>query len=65
MKVIAHQYRCIGTGMCESIAQHLFEVGDDSTVRIKNEHVCDADQDAVRRAVASCPTETLQLLEDQ
>ncbi|MFC5334748.1 ferredoxin [Mycobacterium branderi] len=65
MRVIAHHDRCVGTGICESILESVFEVGDEGVVVVHNENIADGDEPALRRAVASCPTETLELAEDQ
>jgi ferredoxin len=52
--------RCLGTGGCEAVAPEVFEVGDDGVVRVLVEDV-DADDEAVRDAVDTCPTLALSL----
>jgi ferredoxin len=47
---------CIGSGICESIAEDLFHVGDHGVMTPVTDVVSDEREDAVTRAVARCPT---------
>ncbi|SFO44831.1 ferredoxin [Pseudonocardia ammonioxydans] len=58
MKVHIDTTRCTGHGLCEAVAEDIFEVGDDGMAHLL------ADPDADRRgevdqAVAECPTRAL------
>ena len=54
---------CITMGICESIAPEYFEVQDDGTMLLRRDLVEEADLEAIREAVASCPTGSLRLVE--
>ena len=51
---------CIGSGICESIAEDLFHVGDDGVMTVLTDVVSDEREDAVTRAVARCPTASIR-----
>jgi ferredoxin len=61
MRVQADLDRCIGSGNCELLAPDVFEVGEDGVVRVLRPQPGRADEDAVRDAVAQCPTGALAL----
>lgn len=64
MRVEVDHDRCVGTGGCEALAPHLFEVGDDGVLVILQPEPGAADLPAVRAAVAGCPTRALTLHDD-
>ncbi len=61
MRVEADSELCIGSGACEVLAPDVFEVGEDGVVRVLRPRPGQADEDAVRDAVAQCPTGALGL----
>ena len=61
MRVRADLDRCIGSGNCELLAPDVFEVGEDGVARVLRSQPGQADEDAVRDAVAQCPTGALGL----
>ena len=61
MRVEADRDVCVGSGTCELLAPDVFEVGEDGVVRVVQPRPGKADEDAVRDAVAQCPTEALEL----
>jgi ferredoxin len=61
MKISVDRGRCTGLGICESLAPKHFEVDDEGTLVLLDENVTPEDLDAVRDAVASCPTEALSI----
>ena len=63
MRVQADLDRCIGSGNCELLAPDVFEVGEDGVVQVLRPQPGQADEDAVRDAVAQCPTGALALAE--
>lgn len=63
-KIVVDWDKCTGMGMCESLAPDVFEVDDDGSLILHSETVPDGQEDDVREAVASCPTEALSLSDD-
>ena len=63
MRVEVDLSRCTGHGICESIAEDVFEVQDDGTVVIHGAERPDADRDRMNRAVTQCPAAALRLLD--
>jgi ferredoxin len=55
--------RCTGHGICESIAEDVFEVQDDGSVVIHDATRPDGDLDRMRQAVTQCPVAALRLLD--
>ena len=63
MRVTVDFDLCESNGLCEAIAPEVFELDDDDYLVVKAEEVGEADLDAVRRAVASCPRAAISLQE--
>ena len=61
MRVLADLDRCIGSGNCELLAPDVFEVGRTGSSGCCRPKPGRADEDAVRDAVAQCPTGALTL----
>lgn len=55
--------KCTGHGICESIAEDVFEVQDDGSVVIDHERASAVDRSTLARAVTQCPAAALKLLE--
>lgn len=55
--------RCTGHGICESIAEDVFEVQDDGSVLIDQERAAALDRGALAKAVTQCPAAALRLLD--
>lgn len=55
--------KCTGHGICESIAEDVFEVQDDGSVQIQRGDRSAADLDRMRQAVTQCPAAALRLLD--
>lgn len=64
MRIIVDRARCIGSGICESIAPEFFEVGDDGVQVLLREHFDETDRAGVELAVRSCPTMALSVSDD-
>ena len=60
-RVVLDRSRCSGLGICESLAEDVFEIQDDGSLLVLVDGVCDADADRVRAACTSCPTGALRL----
>lgn len=54
---------CEGLGMCQAMADDYFELDDDDTMHVLDEHPPMADRDHVHAAVQACPVLALTLLE--
>lgn len=61
MKIVADRDRCEGLGMCEAMADHFFEVGDDGYVQILNDAPDEGDRQDLAAAVDACPVLALSL----
>lgn len=65
MKVVVDKTRCVGSGMCTSIAPTFFDLDDDGSLVVKNDGEVDPSDaqavTAVEDAVACCPMEALRL----
>jgi len=53
--------RCTGHGICESIAEEVFEVADDGIVVIHGNERPEDDRDRMQQAVTQCPVAALRL----
>lgn len=55
MRIVVDETRCVGHGVCESLAEDLFEVRDDGYTHLLVDEI-PADREAVAlEAVRSCP----------
>jgi ferredoxin len=63
MRVEVDLDKCTGNGICESIADDVFEVQDDGTVRIHGNQRPESDRDRMRQAVTQCPAAALRLVD--
>jgi ferredoxin len=63
MRIEVDRDRCASTGGCEALAPEVFEIGDDGVLVVLRPEPADADLPDVRRAVATCPTRALTLVD--
>jgi ferredoxin len=63
MRVEVDLDKCTGHGICESIADDVFEVQDDGTVLIHDHDRPASDRERMQRAVTQCPAAALRLTE--
>ena len=61
MRIEVDLDKCTGHGICESIAEDVFEVQDDGTVHIDEHERPESDHDRMQRAVTQCPAAALRL----
>ncbi len=61
MRVDVDLGKCTGHGICESIAEDVFEVLDDGSVEILDHDRPEADRERMRQAVTQCPAAALRL----
>lgn len=63
MRVEVDLDKCTGHGICESIAEDVFEVTEDGIVVIHGDERPQTDRDRMRQAVTQCPAAALRLLD--
>ncbi|MCV7279581.1 ferredoxin [Mycolicibacterium flavescens] len=63
MRVEVDLDRCTGHGICESIAEDVFEVTDDGFAVIHGAQRPESDRERMQRAVTGCPAAALRLLD--
>lgn len=63
MRVEVDLDKCTGHGICESIAEDVFEVQDDGTVRIDGSNRPESDRSRMQQAVTQCPAAALRLMD--
>jgi ferredoxin len=61
MKIVVDTDLCTGHGMCESLADDVFEVGNEGIVHLLVEDLPEDRRATFESAVASCPTQALTL----
>ncbi|MDY6995533.1 MAG: ferredoxin [Actinomycetota bacterium] len=63
MRVEVDLAKCTGHGICETIAEEVFEVQDDGSVVIHQPDRPESDRDRMTRAVTQCPAAALRLVD--
>ena len=61
MRVEVDLDKCTGHGICESIAEDVFEVQDGGIVLIRDGERPETDRDRMQQAVTQCPATALRL----
>lgn len=61
MRVEVDLSKCTGHGICESIAEDVFEVQGDGSVQILSEDRPESDRERMQQAVTQCPAAALRL----
>jgi ferredoxin len=61
MRINVDTDRCTGHGICESIADDIFEVGEDGLVHLLVDSVDESRRADIESAVAECPTQALSV----
>ena len=64
MRIEVDLGKCTGHGICETIADDVFEVDDDGSVRIHGDQRPEADRARMQQAVTQCPAAARALVED-
>lgn len=65
MRVAVDWGLCESNAVCEGIAPHAFNVGDDDKLTVLVDEVDVADQSLIESAVLACPKQALRLVESQ
>lgn len=63
MRVEVDLDRCTGHGICESIAEEVFEVREDGIVEIHEPERPESDRERMQQAVTQCPAAALRLID--
>ncbi len=63
MRVEVDLDKCTGHGICESIAEDVFEVQDDGIVHIDEGDRPESDRERMQQAVTQCPAAALRLVD--
>lgn len=63
MNVEVDLNKCTGHGICESIAEEVFEVQDDGSVVIEQSERPESDRERMKQAVTQCPAAALRLVD--
>jgi ferredoxin len=63
MRIEVDLAKCTGHGICESIAEDVFEVGDDGIVVITEPERPETDRERMQKAVTQCPAAALRLVD--
>ncbi|MGE2733975.1 ferredoxin [Mycolicibacterium vaccae] len=63
MKVTVDLDKCTGHGVCETIADDVFEVLDEGTVRVHDPERPESDRERMQQAVTQCPVAALRLID--
>lgn len=63
MRVEVDLGKCTGHGVCESIAEDVFEVQDDGSVLIVENERPESDRERMSQAVTQCPAAALRLVD--
>jgi ferredoxin len=64
MRIEVDLGKCTGHGVCETIAEDVFEVNDDGSVRIHGDQRAESDRERMQQAVTQCPAAALSMVED-
>jgi ferredoxin len=64
MRVVVDRDLCESNGVCEGLAPEVFQIDDDDTLLILQEHPDESLRAKVQDAVRSCPKQALSLEED-
>ncbi|OCB27284.1 MULTISPECIES: ferredoxin [Mycobacterium] len=63
MRVEVDLGKCTGHGICESVADDVFEVQDDGSVVILENVRPESDRERMNQAVTQCPAAALRLVD--
>jgi ferredoxin len=61
VRIVIDDVKCVGHGVCESLADDLFEVGDDGYSHLLVDEIPTDREDIARQCVSACPAQALSL----
>jgi ferredoxin len=62
MDVVVDMKKCIGSGMCTTIATEVFKLDDDGKLVVLKRNVLGDEAQLVKDAVACCPVEAIHIV---
>ena len=60
MKAYVDQETCIGCGLCPSVCEEVFELGDDGKAHAVVEEVPGGSEDSAKDAEENCPVDAIK-----
>ena len=64
MRIDVDLAKCTGHGICETIAEDVFELSDDGRVHIHRNQRPESDRARMQQAVTQCPAAALTLADE-
>lgn len=64
MKVWVDKNKCIGCGLCVSLAGEIFEMKEDGKSHVKQEADFEKNKEIIKQAKDSCPVQAINVEED-
>ncbi|OJZ68981.1 hypothetical protein BRW65_24190 [Mycobacterium paraffinicum] len=64
MRIEFDRESCIGSGICESIAEDIFRVAGDGLMELVADELDEGRRQVVENAVSRCPTAAIRIAED-
>jgi ferredoxin len=64
MRIDVDLAKCTGHGICETIAEDVFELSDDGKVHIHGNQRPESDRARMQQAVTQCPAAALTLADE-
>ncbi len=61
MQIIIDKNKCLGCGLCVSIASDIFEIGEDGKSKIKEEVDLEKNKQLIAQAKESCPVQAIEI----
>jgi len=52
--------KCIGCGLCSNLCPEVFELGEDSKVRVKEKADLEKNKECIKEAKESCPVGAIE-----
>jgi len=64
MRIEFDRDSCIGSGICESIAEDIFRIAGDGLMELVSDQPDDDHRQVVENAVSRCPTAAIRIAQD-
>ena len=62
MKIEVDENKCVGHGICEALAEDVFEVKENGRLNIKISERPESDRERMNQAVIQCPAGALKII---
>lgn len=63
MQIKIDKNKCIGCGLCLSIAYEVFELGEDGKSKIKEDADLEKNKELIKQAKENCPVQAIEIEE--